>query len=443
MRRQRCGRWSCKQRTGDDDAVLKVYGLCVDLSRTSAAGEGRQYKQRSSPRVPSFLLFATTLAVDQMGRTRWRTPQEGNTGDQQVATSVHRPHMGQCAARSRGIFEQLPSASFDPPQCGDDRRHSTSPGWGEDKGPAGRPGGCLTDVRTLRRAPACGRFECPDDAHSRSAPNCGGATRRGQALGLHWGLRMLLILLLLRQADGWIALSNKGYEVKHGLVAQAGVKVQGEVDVNGLIISKPVARLQCNPSRRGAIRWDDKAFEGCDGETDWKPLTFCSRSCTINTDSVPCGLPVRNRCDKSCNQVGTGMNMRQCILNVAVTPCQHVVRDLCGNACGLEGQMNCESLHKDVGKMILKSTVRNTNESQSAAYELGMRGMNHGNFDNGLFWTYTEKDAAHGEDMVVFQKLEETSDPPKFVPPKGPSDKKEIKEKPHGKNFALQTLRVE
>lgn len=293
-------------------------------------------------------------------------------------------------------------------------------------------------MRTRWCAPACGCVECPRDVHSRIAPKSGGATRR--ALGLKGSLRILLILLILRQADGWIALSSKGYEVKHGLVAQAGVKVQGQIDVDGLIISKPVAKLQCNPSRRGAIRWDNQNFEGCDGETDWKPLTFCSRSCTINTDSVPCGLPVRNRCDKSCNQIGTGMNMRQCILNVAVTPCRHAVRDLCGNACGLEGQMNCESMPKDVGKMILKSTVRNMNESHSAAYELGMRGMNHSNFDNGLFWTFKEKGAENGEDMVVLQKLEETSVPPKFVPPRGPSDKKEIKEKPHGDTFALRSF---
>ena len=139
-------------------------------------------------------------------------------------------------------------------------------------------------------------------------------------------LCILVAVLVLQQADGWIALSDKGYQVKHSLVAQAGVKVQGEVGVNGFIISKPVAQLQCNPSRRGAIRWNDKSFEGCNGETDWQPLSFCSRSCTINTKTVPCGLPVRNRCDKSCNQIGTGLNMRQCILNVASTPCQQPVR---------------------------------------------------------------------------------------------------------------------
>jgi hypothetical protein len=156
------------------------------------------------------------------------------------------------------------------------------------------------------------------------APAAGGRREIASSAGIL--LQTLFILLLARQADGWISLSSQGYQVKHSLVAQAGVKVQGDVEVNGLTISKPVAKLQCNPSRRGAVRWNDDAFEGCDGQTDWRPLTFCSRSCTINTNSVPCGLPVRNRCDKSCNQYGTGLNMRQCILNVASTPCQHVVR---------------------------------------------------------------------------------------------------------------------
>jgi hypothetical protein len=136
----------------------------------------------------------------------------------------------------------------------------------------------------------------------------------------------LFLLLLLQHADGWISLSDKGYTMKHSLAAQAGVKVQGAVNVNGLLISKPVADLQCNPSRRGAIRWNEDLFEGCDGKTDWRPLTFCSRSCNVNTDTVPCKVQVRNRCDKFCNQYGTGLNMRQCILNVAATPCHEPVR---------------------------------------------------------------------------------------------------------------------
>ena len=202
--------------------------------------------------------------------------------------------------------------------------------WGTELGPA-------DDVGAGRRCEGARVCSCPRPGGAacglargfvsgqragRRAPAAGG--RRESASSVI--LQALFILLLARQADGWISLSSQGYQVKHSLVAQAGVKVQGDVEVNGLTISKPVAKLQCNPSRRGAVRWNDDAFEGCDGQTDWRPLTFCSRSCTINTNSVPCGLPVRNRCDKSCNQYGTGLNMRQCILNVASTPCQHVVR---------------------------------------------------------------------------------------------------------------------
>lgn len=35
--------------------------------------------------------------------------------------------------------------------------------------------------------------------------------------------------------------------------------------------------------------------------------------------------------------------------------------------------------------------------------------------------------------MVVFQKLEETSEPPKLVTPQGPTDHQPAKEKPFGK----------
>ena len=250
------------------------------------------------------------------------------------------------------------------------------------------------------------------------------APNRMSRLRLGGCLSILCIAQVVQQADGWIALSDKGYQVKHSLVAQAGVKVQGEVGVNGFIISKPVAQLQCNPSRRGAIRWNDEQFEGCNGETDWQPLSFCSRSCTINTNSVPCGLSVRNRCDKSCNQYGSGLNMRQCILNVASTPCQQPVRyffppprvalsrlltgflacarrDLCGNACGLEGQMRCESLHKDVGKMILKALApgesATSNTTSESSFELGVRNMTRGSFHNGLFWTFKNSTESDGE----------------------------------------------
>ena len=223
------------------------------------------------------------------------------------AADAHRPELG--PARAHG------------PECPDFRTRASErkEKKSDDAGASGcsrpRPGGA-----------ACGQargFGSGQRA-GRRAPAAGGRRESASSAGIL--LQTLFILLLSRHADGWISLSSQGYQVKHSLVAQAGVKVQGDVEVNGMTISKPVAKLQCNPSRRGAVRWNDDAFEGCDGQTDWRPLTFCSRSCTINTNSVPCNLPVRNRCDKSCNQYGTGLNMRQCILNVASTPCQHVVR---------------------------------------------------------------------------------------------------------------------
>lgn len=56
-----------------------------------------------------------------------------------------------------------------------------------------------------------------------------------------WAVAMLAQLQL---SGSWITLSDKGYSVKHTLIAQAGVKVSGPVRVNGLMISRPVASLQ-------------------------------------------------------------------------------------------------------------------------------------------------------------------------------------------------------
>ena len=51
--------------------------------------------------------------------------------------------------------------------------------------------------------------------------------------------------------------------MKHQLIAQAGVRVEQQVNVNGVILSQPVTSLQCNPSRRGAVRWNDRWGRGC------------------------------------------------------------------------------------------------------------------------------------------------------------------------------------
>jgi len=256
----------------------------------------------------------------EMSRHGRGRPQDGFDEDDLAVVSAHRPHeMGQRAMHHEGLAREQPWCESVRTGARGVKRLGQWDAFGSmdsilGKGAAGR-----RDVNSfLSRWPATDAG--PRQLHARCPAR---GTQRGHFSGC---LRILFVILLVRHADGWISLSDKGYTVKHSLVAQAGVKVQGEVGVNGFIISKPVAKLQCNPSRRGAIRWNDEQFEGCDGETDWRPLTFCSRSCDINTDSVPCGLMVRNRCDKSCNQEGTGLNMRQCILNVASTPCQHVVR---------------------------------------------------------------------------------------------------------------------
>lgn len=240
--------------------------------------------------------------------------------DDLAVVSAHRPHeMGQRAMHHEGQAGEQPWCESVRTGARGVKRLGQWDAFGSMDSISGKGAAGRRDANYfLSRWPAT-------DAGLRQlhAPCPARGTQRGHLSGC---LRMLFVILLVRHADGWISLSDKGYTVKHSLVAQAGVKVLGEVGVNGFIISKPVAKLQCNPSRRGAIRWNEEQFEGCDGATNWRPLTFCSRSCDINTDSVPCGLMVRNRCDKSCNQEGTGLNMRQCILNVASTPCQHVVR---------------------------------------------------------------------------------------------------------------------
>ncbi len=161
---------------------------------------------------------------------------------------------------------------------------------------------------------------------------------------------------LLDTCGGWIALSKDGYVMKHNMLAESGVKVEGDVRVRGVLISKPVDNLQCTPERRGSVRWNDKFFEGCDGLTDWRPLQFCSRSCSIDTSTVPCGIGIKNSCEENCpGMTGTGLNMMHCIQRVVSTPCNIEVRDMCDNACGIIGQFGCSADTVTVGAAVIRS----------------------------------------------------------------------------------------
>lgn len=166
---------------------------------------------------------------------------------------------------------------------------------------------------------------------------------------------------------GWIALSPDGYTMKHNLIAQAGVTVEGDVRVNGVLISRPSRNLECTAERKGSVRWNDEFFETCDGEHDWQPAAFCSRTCDVNAQSVPCGLTVNNACGDACAQTGTGLNMRQCILRVASTPCSQEVADMCGNMCGIQGQFACSSSPAESGGLFLRALE---GSASTAAFEL-------------------------------------------------------------------------
>ena len=275
----------------------------------------------------------------------------------------------------------------------------------------GRRGG-----RVVRRS-TC---EMPDDcrgryAQGRGARTGGGGRDQGHILdsshrsrfsgGGGHVLWFLVAAILLQSCGGYITLSDKGYSFKHALLASAGVKVKGDVRVNGMIVSKPVANLQCNPSRRGAIRWNQRKFEACDGETGWKPLSFCSRDCNVNTNGIPCGIPVRNKCDKLCQQTGTGLNMRQCMLAASTTPCNTPVKDMCGNACGLTGAMGCDRFPMDLGELVIGSMQgieSNTTFRLSVgkAVEGSATGDERG--ENALFLTYHEDrgERVEGNDTI-------------------------------------------
>jgi len=175
-----------------------------------------------------------------------------------------------------------------------------------------------------------------------------------------------LLAALLGSTDGWVAMSDKGYTIKHNLVAEAQLKVDGDLTVHGVMISKMDEHLACTAERTGSLRWNDRFFESCDGVTDWQPVKFCSRTCDVNAQAVPCGVAVKNECGDDCEQTGTGTNMRQCILNVAYTQCGKPVNDMCGNICGMQGQFACDAARQDYGGMVIRSLE---GSPSSAGYE--------------------------------------------------------------------------
>jgi hypothetical protein len=78
------------------------------------------------------------------------------------------------------------------------------------------------------------------------------------------------------------------------------------------------------------------------GEGDWRPLYFCDLGCKMNLDKIPCHVPVNNKCDRTCNQFGQGLNLRHCLINIAKTQCNEPVTDNCNNVCGFLGQKDCD-----------------------------------------------------------------------------------------------------
>eukprot|EP00961_Rhodomonas_salina_P029707 400080-Rhodomonas_salina.1 len=247
---------------------------------------------------------------------------------------------------------------------------------------------------------------------------------KGSSSGLRHGaarkyLWWISCFFLFSSVGSWIALSNNGYSMKHSLLAQAGVRVTGDVNVNGMLLSTPVANLQCNPSRRGALRWNDHAFEGCDGRTDWRPLTFCSRTCDIDTATVPCGVKIRNKCDGDCDQRGTGLNMRQCILNIVDTPCDVPVQDLCGNECGLAGEGGCSDSVKAVGDYTLRPNGVLATSAATYTFSVAKAGLRNGEPDDGFYLTYKNEVTRETVDLTrigLLNEVEQDSSPTRSKP---------------------------
>ena len=158
--------------------------------------------------------------------------------------------------------------------------------------------------------------------------------------------RVLCVLALLftfctHYASCWVTVSKDGYIIEHSVIEEAGVSINSDLTIGGLVLSVSVSDLQCNPSRTGALRYNEAYFEACDGDA-WRPLKFCSYTCNINLFTLPCGVPIDNQCQKSCNISGQGLNIRQCVFNAATTACGTPVVDQCNNVCGMRGSHLCE-----------------------------------------------------------------------------------------------------
>lgn len=115
----------------------------------------------------------------------------------------------------------------------------------------------------------------------------GGLERRGGGHGIR--LTLLMVVCFLCEVGGWIALSKDGYKVTKKLLLNSGTRVEGDILVNGAILSSNYTWLgpeidnteACNPDRVGAMRWNElsKDFEVCSKDEKWEPMRFCDRHC--------------------------------------------------------------------------------------------------------------------------------------------------------------------
>jgi len=220
---------------------------------------------------------------------------------------------------------------------------------------------------------------------------------------------------LWQPAGSWIALSKDGYTIKHNLIAEAGVKVTGDLRVNGVLMSKPVENIACTPERAGSLRWNDKYFESCDGVYDWQPVHFCDRSCNVNAHAVPCGVAVLNKCGIDCEQVGTGLNMRQCLLKTSTTRCNVEVRDNCGNECGILGQFDCDASQVAYGGVMIKSL---DDAPSTAGYEFTVGADLSVENRDSLFLTYKNMGGIE-QALTMIRRLDDHDSGMEFAKPPG------------------------
>ena len=226
--------------------------------------------------------------------------------------------------------------------------------------------------------------------------------KRGQCALL---LIALVQFALWQPTGSWIALSKEGYTIKHNLIAEAGIQVTGDLRVNGVLMSKPIDNIECTPDRAGSMRWNDKFFESCDGVTDWQPIQFCDRSCAVNADAVPCGVAVLNKCGISCDQTGTGLNMRQCLLKTSTTACNTEVVDNCNNPCGILGQFDCDSKEITYGGVVIKSL---DDAPSTAGFEFTVGADRSPQNKDSLFMTYKNMGGI-SQALTMIRRLNEGS----------------------------------